>query len=147
MSKFQPDHLGRKTPDSNPAPALSSSHGFNADQPYRGSAPNIARDAGRGKDVHPIKVHGAMTDRQVAGAAMGGMGHPTAIVDGGQAVTANAAAAPLAHAYGSMLPKVRNAAPTAWNNKSRQGGLARSLDDPTLHELGRCIADEAARSK
>ena len=143
MSKFSPDHLGRRTPDSNPAPALSQSHGYGADTPYRnGDAPNIARDAGRGKHVHQIKVHGGMTDRQVAGAAMGGMGHASAIVDGGQTTT-NAAAAPLAHAYGSMLPKVRGPAPIMPAMRPHLGG---SLDNPeTLRALGRVIRDEAAR--
>lgn len=145
MSKFSPDHMGRRTPDSNPAPALSQSHGFNADKPYRGSAPNVARDGGRGKDVYPIKVHGGMTDRQVAGAAVGGMGHATATVDGGQTITTSAAAAPLAHAYGSMLPKVRDAAPVMPGMRPQHGG---SLDNPTtLRALGRVILDEAKRGR
>jgi len=53
---------------------------------------------------------------------------------------------PTAHAYGGQVPKIRNAAPIKSGMRSRQGGLARSLDDPTLHELGRCIMDEAVKN-
>jgi hypothetical protein len=54
------------------------SHGFGADKPARhGDKPNLARDAGRGKAVHSIEVHGSSTARQVLGAGLGGLGHAT----------------------------------------------------------------------
>jgi hypothetical protein len=135
MSKFSPDHMGRKTPDSNPAPALSSSHGFNADQPYRGDTPNIARDAGRGKNVHPIKVHGGMTDRQAKGASLGGMGHPVA--GSPDASSAN----PLdPTAPGKRLTRVTPSP----GMRSRTNAAHSGID---LHTLGRCILDEAVRNK
>jgi hypothetical protein len=141
MSKFQPDHMGRKTPNSDPTPPLSQSHGFNADKPYRGDTPNIARDAGRGKDVHAILPHGSSTARQIAGAGKGGMGHATAVVDGGQTITTSAAAAPLAHAYGGQVPKLRGPAPIKSGMRDR--GPNAGTD---LHELGRRIMDEAVKN-
>lgn len=44
--------------------------------------------------------NGGMTDRQRQGAGVGGMGHATAVVDGGQTIVSSAAAVPLRHAYG-----------------------------------------------
>jgi hypothetical protein len=44
--------------------------------------------------------HGGMTNSQRAGMGQGGMGHATAVVDGGQTIVSSAAAAPLQHAYG-----------------------------------------------
>jgi hypothetical protein len=133
-SKFQPDHMGRRTPDTTLAPALSVSHGLGAGNPYKHDTPNIARDAGRGKDIHAILAHGSSTAAQIAGAGRGGMGHAT-VYDGGQPG--------LPHAYGKGVPKVRNAAdritPTM---RSRQGGIARSLDDNTLYDLGDAIKRE-----
>jgi hypothetical protein len=132
-SKFQPDHNGHRTPDSTIAPALSVSHGLTAGKPFRaGPTPNIARDA-RGKHVHAILPHGSSTPAQIAGAGRGGMGHATVF---------DCVQPGLPHAYGSGAPKVRNAAPINPGTRSRQGGLARSLTDPTLHELGYAIKNE-----
>lgn len=140
-SKFQPDHLARATPDNRPGKSLNRSHGLAASQAARhGDKPNIARDAGRSKDVFDLKIHGGMTERQVAMAGVGGMGHGV-MLDGGEP---SAAAAPLAHAYGGQVPKVRDAAPAKPGMRSRTGGIARSLDDNTLTDLGRAIKDQAA---
>ena len=124
-SKFQPDHMGRKTPDATIAPALSVSHPLGAGQPYRGSTPNIARDAGRGKDVHAILPHGSLTAAQIAGAGRGGMGHAT-VFDGGQPG--------LEHAYGSGQPKIRDTARITPGMRSRVTA--------TLQDLGRAIKSE-----
>lgn len=124
-SKFQPDHNGRRTPDASIAPALSVSHGLGAGNPYRGSTPNIARDAGRGKDVHAILPHGGMTAAQVAGAGQGGRGSAT-VYDGGQPG--------LPHAYGSMKPKERGTARFTPGQRSRV--------TTTLADLGRAIKTE-----
>lgn len=93
------------------------------------------------KALHPTPYHNGMHPRAIAAAGIGGQGHGTATIDGGQTVVSSAAAAPLAHAYGD-IPKVRDAAKPAWGNRSRTGGIARSLDDPTLTELGRAVKDE-----
>jgi hypothetical protein len=127
-SKFQPDHMGRQRHDSTPAPALSISHGLGATEPYSGSTPNIARDAGRGKHVHPIKPHGSSTARQLAGVNRGGMGHAT----GGEPIASSAPVVP--HAYGYQIPKTRDAAPIKSGMRSRTVG--------TLQELGRVIKNE-----
>jgi len=128
--------MGRQRHDSTPAPALSVSHGLGASEPYCGSTPNIARDAGRGKHVHPIKPHGSSTARQLAGVNRGGMGHAT----GGESIAPSAAA--VSHAYGDQIPKTRDAAPIKSGMRSSQGGIARSLDDATLYDLGAAIKNE-----
>jgi hypothetical protein len=112
-SKFQPDHNGRRTPDSTITPALSVSHGLGAGKPYRHDTPNIARDSTAGKHVHAILPHGSSTAAQLAGAGSGGRGHAT-VFDGGTNR--------LPHAYGHGRPKIRDAAP--------------------LQELGRAIKRE-----
>jgi hypothetical protein len=72
---FQPDTLGRRTPAKVHAPVTHLSHSPAAIE--RHSAPgNIARDAGRGKHVVPVQVHGGMTDRQMA---LRGMQHANAV--------------------------------------------------------------------
>jgi hypothetical protein len=62
----------------------------------------IARD-GAPKKVTPVMHHPAMTRQQTDVAGLGGLGHPTATIDGGQTVATSAAASPLAHAYGGTL--------------------------------------------
>jgi hypothetical protein len=61
---------------------------------------------GAPKALHPVPYHVSTTARQIAGSGRGGMGHPAAVVDGGQ-VTTFAAAAPMADHYGGSLPKSR----------------------------------------
>lgn len=124
-SKFQPDHNGRRTPDSTIAPALSVSHGLGAGKPYRNGTPNIARDAGAGKHVHAILPHGSSTAAQIAGAGRGGRGHAT-VFDGGANL--------LPHAYGNGVQKVRDAAPVKYGQRSRV--------TTTLQELGKVIKNE-----
>jgi hypothetical protein len=85
--------------------------------------------------------HGGMTNSQRAGMGQGGMGHATAVVDGGQTIVSSAAAAPLAHAYGKGIedglphPKLRGPVPTAPGMRSRtnsshpnDGPIAKGLD-------------------
>jgi hypothetical protein len=122
-SKFQPDHSGRRAQDSTIAPALSVSHGLGAGKPYRHDTPNIARDSTAGKHVHAILPHGSSTAAQIAGAGAGGRGHAT-VYDGGQPG--------LPHAYGTGVPKVRNAAPVKEGMRSRTA----------LRELGHAIKSE-----
>jgi len=61
-----PDHGGREPPiKTHPGMVIShASHSAVAGQPARGG--NIARDAGRGKNIRPTPVHGGMTERQMA---------------------------------------------------------------------------------
>ncbi len=106
-----------------------------------GLAPHFMKPAAR-KALHPVAVHNGMHPRQIAAAGIGGMAHATGYVDeGGTAIPNSAAAVP--HAYGNGIPKVREAAPPAWNNKSRTGPIAKSLTDPTPHSIGQCLMDAA----
>jgi hypothetical protein len=59
---------------------------------------NKARD-GAPKSVKPIEHAFGMTRQQTDAAGIGGMGHATATIDGGQTIVDSAAASPLAHAY------------------------------------------------
>jgi hypothetical protein len=105
---------------------------------------NIARD-GAPKAVHGVPVHNGMKRQQIETAGVGGMGHPTATIDGGQSIPSSAAAAPLAHAYGGGLPKVRGPAPVGWNQKNRCGPIAKSLDDATPTDIhGKMLLDEGS---
>jgi hypothetical protein len=77
---FQPDHLGRRTPDSNPGKSLARSHNMAAETAARhGDRPNIARDAGRAKHVHDVKIHGGMVKVTKGGALAFGGDHATAM--------------------------------------------------------------------
>ena len=79
-SQFQPDHLGRLTPDSNPIRSLNRSHASAAEVPARhGNKPNIARDASRGKAAFDLKIHGGMTTQSKSGGAAFGGDHKSAI--------------------------------------------------------------------
>jgi hypothetical protein len=65
-SPFGPDHTGKHaTVATHPGMTVShASHGVVAGDPARhGDKPNIARDAGRGKNVNPTPVHGGMISR------------------------------------------------------------------------------------
>jgi len=100
---------------------------------------------GAPKAHHATPYHVSTNARQIAADGRGGMGHPTAVVDGGQATT-SAAAAPMAHAYGGQLPKDHGPAPVAWTMKSertyaRIGGGTHTVSH--LPELGRAMLDEA----
>ena len=79
---------------------------------------------GAPKALHPVPYHVSTTARQIAGSGRGGMGHPGAVVDGGQ-VTTFAAAAPMADHYGGSLPKSRP-------DVSVTPGMRDRIDDP-LH--------------
>jgi hypothetical protein len=104
---------------------------------------NIARD-GAPKAVHGVPIHKSAKRQQIDMAGVGGMGHATAAIDdGGQSVTSSAAAAPLAHAYGSGVPKIRGPAPVGWNQKNVCGPVAKSLDDATPHDIrGQMLLDQ-----
>jgi hypothetical protein len=128
-------------------PTLSkhhASHG-NGDHVTGHAVPgNVARD-GAPKAVHDVPVHNAMKRQQIDTAGVGGMGHPTSVIDGGQSVSASSAAAPLAHAYGGGIPKahVDRASPIKPGMRSRIGAPARSLTDATPHDIcGKMLLDE-----
>jgi len=104
---------------------------------------SIARN-GKPKRLADVPVHNGMTRNQQAGVNLGGMGHGIGIVSGGQTLDGSAAAAPLAHAYGDGVPKVRNAAPIKSGMRSRTGPVARSLTDARPHDVcGQMLLDEA----
>jgi len=86
---------------------------------------NIARD-GAPKRMHPVSVHNGMTRQQSDAAGIGGQGHATAVVSGGQKLATDAPAAPLAHAYGAVL-KTRPAAQVVPGMRSRT-----SQHDPAI---------------
>jgi hypothetical protein len=97
---------------------------------------NIARD-GAPKRMHPVSVHNGMTRQQSDAAGLGGMGHATAVIDGGQKLATDAPAAPLAHAYGGGIPKVRNAAPVKPGMRSRT-----ARDDLRSAIMGEAMGDK-----
>ena len=110
---------------------------------------NIARD-GAPKALHPVSVHNGMTQHQQGGAGIGGQGHATATIDGGQTVTSSAAAAPLQHAYGKGIPKVRDAAPPAFgmldaHNRMRARGAYGGKPETaeSIRAIGQAVLDEA----
>jgi hypothetical protein len=111
---------------------------------------------GASKALHPVALHGSMTDMQRAGAGIGGMGHSTsALSDGGTKLTVNAAAAPMADHYGGALPKSQPDTQVTWGNRHRNNDplhgatdTARSqIEAGALHDsnkqTGRAILDEA----
>jgi hypothetical protein len=137
-----------------------------ARQDDHGVKGNLARD-GAPKRMHPVSIHNGMTRNQQAGVNVGGMGHGTAVISGSEVIGTSAAAVPpvpahrsgfnspeasavstppITHAYGKGIPRVRNAAPVAWNNKSVSGPIAKSLTDATPHDIrGQMLLDEAKR--
>jgi hypothetical protein len=80
---------------------------------------DIQPRAGKPKAMHPVSLHNSATPRQIAAAGVGGMGHPGAVVDGGQ-VTTSSAAAPMADHYGGALPKSRPAVGVAFGMRDRK---------------------------
>jgi hypothetical protein len=92
---------------------------------------SIARK-GKPKRIADVPLHGAMTRQQAAGVNVGGMGHATAVIDGGQVITSSAQAQPVQHTYGT-LPKSRGQAPV---HPAMRG-------KPT--SIGKAILDEAAQ--
>jgi hypothetical protein len=155
QTPFQPDHFGRRTEDARVGHSLNRSHNPAAEVPARhGDRPNIARDASRGRDAFDLKIHGGMTEQQINGAGIGGMGHPGAVVDGGQKIVTSEAAAPLAHAYGGK-PSQSAGKPVATNPGTRSRNLdtphggapgenaARNARQGVNHELGKAILAEA----
>jgi len=100
----------------------------------KGSVPKHSNDG-------PVPHAFGMTSLQKGAAGLGGMGHATATVsDGGEAVAASAAAAPLAHAYGGA-PNLKNGKAVA----PTPGMRSRTNDDcedyATKQQHGRdCLA-------
>jgi hypothetical protein len=115
---FQPNHAGLPTPqvESNVHHVSDRTHEFEA---HKGG--NIARAGGKPKRS-VVQVNGAMTRQQSDAAGIGGMGHATAVVDGGQKLATDAPAAPLQHAYGNVL-KTRPAAQVVPGMRSRHGEI------------------------
>jgi hypothetical protein len=101
---------------------------------------NIARD-GKAKALHPVSVHNGMTRQQIDAAGIGGQGHATAVVSGGQKLATDAPA-PLAHAYGAVL-KDRPAAPIKPGMRNRTTAAHSQMDPATL---GAAILAEALKS-
>ena len=100
----------------------------------KGSVAKRSNDGG-------IAVHPGMTSLQTGGAGIGGMGHGTATIDGGQTIASSAAAAPLAHAYGGAPDlKTGSAVSPSFGQRSRG-----PTPDSAMHELGRAVLDEAAK--
>jgi hypothetical protein len=73
----------------------------------KGSVPKRSNDG--------VALHPSATRMQKDAAGLGGMGHATATIDGGEAIAASAAAAPLAHGYGGApdLKTGKGVAPVA----------------------------------
>jgi hypothetical protein len=95
---------------------------------------NIARD-GAPKRPNTLAIHSGMGGHQKAGAGVGGMGHATAGVAGGVTIPTSKAAAPLAHAYGSIPKSGKPAAKPVPGQRSRT-----KPHDPAL---GQAILDAA----
>jgi hypothetical protein len=83
-----------------------------------------------------VALHPGMTSLQKAGAGIGGLGHATAVIDGGQIVATSAAAAPTQHAYGS-LPNTKAGKAVAVNPGMRGSTAPRNTD------LGEAILRQA----
>jgi hypothetical protein len=122
---------------------------------------DIQPRAGAPKAMHPVSIHNGMHSRQIAGAGVGGMGHPGAVVDGGQ-VTTSAAAAPMADHFGGALPKTTASPQASWGMRDRSddaphgGSPFKSAAGRQAHadakhaagtEIGRQVLKEALRSK
>lgn len=136
---FQPQHDGSRITDASPGRSLNRSHNPAAEVPARhGDRPNIARDAGRGKAVHDLKIHGGMSKQTKSGPMAFGGDHATAIDSlSGREVVPNKDGA-VANAHPLTTP------PTAKNLKpvAATPGM-RSRTAPHLPELGRALLDEA----
>jgi hypothetical protein len=130
---FQPNRAGLPTPQAqdNVHHVADRTHEF---EEQRGG--NIARAGGKPKRT-VVQVHGAMTRQQSDAAGFGGQGHATAVVDGGQKLATDAPAAPLEHAYGGGIPKVRTAAPIKPGMRSRT-----ERDDLRAAIMGEAMGDE-----
>jgi hypothetical protein len=70
----------------------------------KGSVPKKSNDG--------VALHPSATRMQKDAAGLGGMGHGTATIDGGQTIATSAAASPLAHAY-STRPDLKTGTPAA----------------------------------
>jgi len=117
-------------------PALAVHHDPNeARKGDHGVKGNIARD-GAPKRMHPVSVHNGMTKQQSDAAGLGGMGHATAVIDGGQKLATSAPAAPLQHAYGAVL-KNRPCAPVKPGMRSRT-----ARDDLRAAIMGEAMGDK-----
>jgi len=130
---FQPNHAGLPTPqvETNVHHVSDRTHEFEA---HKGG--NIARAGGKPKRS-VVQVHGGMTKQQSDAAGLGGMGHATGVIDGGQKLATDAPAAPLQHAYGGQIPKSRNAAPIKPGMRSRT-----AHDDLRAAIMGEAMGDK-----
>jgi hypothetical protein len=84
---------------------------------------------GAPKRTNAPAIHSGMGEHQKAGAGVGGMGHATAAIAGGVTIPASKAAAPLAHAYGSIPKSGKPAAQPVPGQRSRT-----KPHDPALGE-------------
>jgi hypothetical protein len=155
MSKFSPDHMGRPTPDSNQGKSLNRSHNIAAEQPAPSSGRTIARSltdptqhdprVGKVKHVFDLQVHGGMSKRTKSGPMAFGGDHASAIdsLSGREVVPNKDGSVAAAHPL-TAPPTAKNLAPVkpSPTMRSRTGGIARSLDDGTLYDLGAAIKDE-----
>lgn len=169
MSKktiFQPDHLGRRAPDSNPGKSLARSHNMAADIAARhGDKPNIARDASRAAHTYDLKIHGGMVKQTKSGPLALGGDHATAIDSlSGREVVPGTITSQAGWGNGGVVaghpltapPKSKNFAPAppVIGHRSRVGdtfndaapgenAAKRKPDSEMLHSLGRAVLAEA----
>jgi hypothetical protein len=105
---------------------------------------NPARD-GAPKRVTPIEHAFGMTRQQTDAAGIGGMGHATATIDGGQTIVDSAAASPLAHAYsGRPDLKTGNTVDAVPGQRSRTNAGVETYADK--HRHGRDMLATARRN-
>lgn len=140
-------------------PTISRSHGFAAEQPTPSYGSTIARSLddstrhdprqGKSKAAYDVRIHDGQSKQTKTGPMAFGGDHASAIdsLSGREVVPGKDGNVANAHPLATP-PTAKNFRPVANTPgmRSRQGGLARSLDDPTLHELGRCIMDEAVKN-
>jgi hypothetical protein len=91
--------------------------------------------------MKPVAFHSGMTRKQTDAAHIGGMGHATAKIDGGQAIASSAAASPLAHAYSGQPDMKRGKAVPVHPAHSRG-----AVKDDAMRQLGDAILREAVLS-
>jgi len=141
-SIFQPDHLGRRTPDK-PGPWMNHSHNDAAVRGHldRIDAPNIARTTAVGKHTYPTKIHGAMVRQTEGGPAFGG-DHASAMdsLSGRRVVLDKSGAVATAH----PLTKIPPGKPSVGRAVGVNPGT-RSRADDDLGGGGSPVKDAAGR--
>jgi hypothetical protein len=105
---------------------------------------NIATD-GSPKKVTPVNFHPNMSRKQIDTAGLGGQGHATATIDGGESIASSAAAAPIAHVYGGAPDlKIGRAVAPVPGHKSQTNQDCETHGDKV--ETGRDMLSEAVKN-